>query len=85
MDRDEWGTGCNSECSVHAYVWAKTQEEAERLWNTRTDPQRDRLVETLRGLVEAMPQETCDQDCTPENCLRTEARALLAEEEKRHD
>jgi hypothetical protein len=73
---------CNKDCTLLCVSAYATEAEAIAAWNTRVDPLRDRLVEALSKLLKAAQSFDCTSACTPENCLYTEARAVLAEADK---
>ena len=86
-ERTQFEVGCEQiKCPVQpSTTYFDTREEAIAAWNTCTDPLRDRLVEALTRLLRAAESIYCTKDCTPEECAYAEARAVLAEEAKRHE
>ena len=53
------------------------QEQKDRI--TALKQQNSKLVEALKGLLEATPQEECESGCDTDNCPWRQARAVLKE------
>src|ERR1017187_2435966 len=73
---DTQGPSCDN-CGACAGETNKSLEGNIALWNTRSDPPRERMRAALEALLDATPQEKCDADCTDDNCPWRQARAAL--------